>query len=79
MHWRDAHRAAMVAAADAQEELELDTFQRIDVFGAMSEAGLKVIFREVGEGLRGPLSADIAWGAPRRDHQLLASPCSAAL
>jgi Zn-dependent peptidase ImmA (M78 family) len=47
MHWRDAHRAAMVAAADAQEELELDTFQRIDVFGAMSEAGLKVIFREL--------------------------------
>ena len=47
MRWRDAHRAAMLAAADAQEELKLDTFQRIEVFGAMSSAGLKVIFRKL--------------------------------
>src|SRR5882762_6950039 len=47
MNWRDAHRAAMVAAADAQEELNLDTFHRIEVLGAMSSAGLKVIFRKL--------------------------------
>jgi Zn-dependent peptidase ImmA (M78 family) len=47
MNWSDAHRAAMVAAADAQEELQLDTFQRVDVFDAMASAGLRVIFRKL--------------------------------
>jgi Zn-dependent peptidase ImmA (M78 family) len=47
MNWPDAHRAAMIAAADAQEELQLDTFQRVDVFDAMASAGLRVIFRKL--------------------------------
>jgi Zn-dependent peptidase ImmA (M78 family) len=47
MQWRDAHRAAMMAAADAHEKLSLDTFHRIDVLAAMCTAGLKVIFREL--------------------------------
>lgn len=45
MRWIDAHREAMVAAADAHEELQLDTFERIDVFAALCGLGLKVMFR----------------------------------
>lgn len=45
MRWVDAHREAMVAAADAHEELELDTFERIDVFDALTRMGLKLMFR----------------------------------
>ena len=47
MRWIDAHREAMVAAADAQEELELDTFERIDMFAAMSRARLKLMFLDL--------------------------------
>lgn len=45
MIWRQAHQQAMLAAADAHEDGALDTFSRIDVFEAMSDAGLKVTFR----------------------------------
>ena len=45
MRWVDAHREAMVAAADTHEELELDTFERIDVFDALPRLGLKLMFR----------------------------------
>lgn len=47
MHWNEAHRVAMIAAAEAQEDLALNTFQRIEVFDAMSAANLKVIFRKL--------------------------------
>jgi len=47
MRWSDAHRTAMIAAADVQEELALNTFERIDVFDALSAAGLKLIFRKL--------------------------------
>jgi Zn-dependent peptidase ImmA (M78 family) len=47
MRWSDAHRSAMIAAADTQEELELNTFERIDVFDALAASNLKLIFRKL--------------------------------
>ncbi|HEX4033590.1 MAG TPA: ImmA/IrrE family metallo-endopeptidase [Solirubrobacteraceae bacterium] len=45
MSWSAAHREAIIAAADAREELELDSFERIDIFEALVQDGLKVVFR----------------------------------
>jgi Zn-dependent peptidase ImmA (M78 family) len=47
MNWPEAHQQAMFAAYEAHEDLGLDTFRRIDVFQAMHEAGLKLIFRQL--------------------------------
>ena len=47
MRWSEAHHSAMIAAADTQEELELNTFERIDVFDALAAGGLKLIFRRL--------------------------------
>jgi Zn-dependent peptidase ImmA (M78 family) len=45
MNWREAHQEAMFAAADAHEELQLDTTHRIDVFAAIDGLGLELLFR----------------------------------
>ena len=45
MSWSEAHREAIIAAADAREELQLDSFERIDIFEALVQDGLKVMFR----------------------------------
>jgi Zn-dependent peptidase ImmA (M78 family) len=45
MRWVDAHHEAMAVAADAQDELGLDEFERIDIFEAMNAAGVKLMFR----------------------------------
>jgi len=45
MSWSSAHREAIIAAADAREELELDSCERIDVFEALVHDGLKLMFR----------------------------------
>jgi Zn-dependent peptidase ImmA (M78 family) len=45
MNWREAHEEAMFAAADAHEELRLDTTQRIDVFATIEGLGLELLFR----------------------------------
>jgi Zn-dependent peptidase ImmA (M78 family) len=47
MRWADAHREAMVVAADALDELGLDEFERIDVFEAIASDGLKLMFRKL--------------------------------
>lgn len=47
MRWADAHREAMVVAADALDELALDEFERIDVFEAIVADGLKLMFRKL--------------------------------
>jgi Zn-dependent peptidase ImmA (M78 family) len=47
MRWSDAHRIAMISAADLQEELGLNTYERIDVFDALATVGLKLIFRKL--------------------------------
>jgi hypothetical protein len=47
MRWRDAHREAMVLAADALEELGVDEFERVDVFEAIAADGLKLMFRKL--------------------------------
>jgi hypothetical protein len=52
MGWADAHGEAMVAAAETLEELELDAAERIDVFEALAQAGLKLLFRPL-EGVAG--------------------------
>lgn len=45
MTWSAAHREAIVAAAEAREELELDSLERIDIFDAIVHDGLKLMFR----------------------------------
>jgi Zn-dependent peptidase ImmA (M78 family) len=45
MNWREAHEEAMFAAADAHEELQLDTTRRIDVFWTIEHLGLELLFR----------------------------------
>jgi Zn-dependent peptidase ImmA (M78 family) len=47
MRWADAHREGMAAAADALEELDVDEFERVDVFEAIARAGLKLMFRKL--------------------------------
>jgi Zn-dependent peptidase ImmA (M78 family) len=43
--WSQAHEQAMFAAADAHDELGLDSTQRIDVFGVIEGLGLELLFR----------------------------------
>jgi len=45
VRWRQAHQEAIIAAADAHDELDIDAFARIDVFAAMAHQRLKVIFK----------------------------------
>jgi Zn-dependent peptidase ImmA (M78 family) len=45
MSWGLAHEEAIVLAADAREELEIEGFDRIDVFEAIVASGLKLMFR----------------------------------
>src|SRR5438067_1041506 len=45
MRWRQAHQEAIIAAADAHDELDIDAFARIDVFAAMAQERLKLIFK----------------------------------
>jgi Zn-dependent peptidase ImmA (M78 family) len=45
MDWTTAHREAMVAAFEAHEDLDLNTFGRVDVFDAIAAAGLRLSFR----------------------------------
>ncbi len=47
MDWTTAHREAMFAAFEAHEQLELDTFGRIDVFDGMAADGLRLVFRRL--------------------------------
>lgn len=49
MNFRDAHRQAMDAAAEAHEEYGIDTFARIDVFAVIIEAGIDLFFRPTGD------------------------------
>jgi Zn-dependent peptidase ImmA (M78 family) len=45
VRWRQAHQEAIIAAADAHDELDIDAFARIDVFAAMAHERLKLIFK----------------------------------
>jgi IrrE N-terminal-like domain len=45
MTWGPAHQEAIVVAAEAREELEIEGFERIDVFEAIVASGLKLMFR----------------------------------
>jgi hypothetical protein len=45
MNWREAHEEAMFVAADAHEDLEIDTSREIDVFAAIEDLGLDLLFR----------------------------------
>lgn len=49
MGWSSAHHDAMVLAAEAREDLELDGFERVDVFEAIVADGLKLMFRPLRE------------------------------
>lgn len=45
MNWREAHEEAMFVAADAHEELAIDTSREIDVFAAIEGLRLELLFR----------------------------------
>jgi Zn-dependent peptidase ImmA (M78 family) len=45
MNWREAHEEAMFVAADAHEDLAIDTSREIDVFAAIEGLGLELLFR----------------------------------
>lgn len=45
MDWPTASREAMIAAFGLHEDLELDTFGRIDVFAAIAALGIRLTFR----------------------------------
>ena len=45
MNWREAHEEAMFAAAEAHEDLAVDTGREIDVFAAIESIGLELLFR----------------------------------
>lgn len=45
MSWTAAHTEAIVAAADAREALDLHSLERIDVFEALVQDGVKLMFR----------------------------------
>lgn len=45
MSWTAAHAEAIIAAADARETLDLNSFERIDVFEALVHDGVKLMFR----------------------------------
>jgi Zn-dependent peptidase ImmA (M78 family) len=45
MNWREAHEEAMFVAADAHEDLEIDTSREVDVFTAIESLGLELLFR----------------------------------
>lgn len=45
MDWAAAHREGMLAAFQAQADLGLDTFERVDVFEAMASDDLRLFFR----------------------------------
>lgn len=49
MKYRDAHREAMDAAAEAHEEYGVDTFARIDVFATIAGIGIELFFRPTAE------------------------------
>ncbi|MFF0000745.1 ImmA/IrrE family metallo-endopeptidase [Streptomyces avermitilis] len=48
MSWNNAHGAAMIAAAQAHETLATANDGYIDVFGALSRAGVEVVGRRLG-------------------------------
>jgi len=81
MTWSAAHREAIVAAAEAREELELDSLERIDIFDAIVQDGLKLMFRPLKgvagfyEPARGAASAGILVNA---NHPLAMQRYSAA-
>jgi hypothetical protein len=52
MTWREAHEEGMFAAAEAHDRLDIDTGQRIDVFKAIEDLGLALLFRPL-RGLAG--------------------------
>src|SRR4051812_44380417 len=60
MAWGSAHQEAIVVAADARESLDIDAFERIDVFEAIIANGLKLLFR--------PLKAVAGFYEPAQDH-----------
>jgi IrrE N-terminal-like domain len=45
MNWREAHEEAMFIAADAHEDLEIDISREIDVFTAIEDFDLDLLFR----------------------------------
>jgi Zn-dependent peptidase ImmA (M78 family) len=45
MTWGPAHQEAIVVAAQTREELEIEGFDRIDVFEAIVASGIKLMFR----------------------------------
>jgi hypothetical protein len=49
VNFREAHRQAMDAAAEAHEEYAVDTFARVDVFAVIVEAGIDLFFRPTGD------------------------------
>lgn len=45
MTWREAHEEGMFAAADAHDQLRISTDRRIDVYKAIEDVGLTLLFR----------------------------------
>lgn len=45
MNWREAHEEAMLAAAEAHDELGIDASRRIDVFAAIETLQVALLFR----------------------------------
>lgn len=62
MNFRDAHREAMDAAAEAHEEYGIDTFARIDVFAVIASVGIELFFRPTADVAGAYLPAE-AFGA----------------
>jgi hypothetical protein len=45
VNWREAHEEGMFAAAEAHEELGVNPRRQIDIFAAIRDAGLELLFR----------------------------------
>ncbi|MGW3212820.1 ImmA/IrrE family metallo-endopeptidase [Streptomyces parvus] len=63
MSWNDAHGAAMIAAAQAHDELVAGVDAYIDVFGALRRAGVEAMGQKLG-GLLGLYVDDSSGAAP---------------
>jgi Zn-dependent peptidase ImmA (M78 family) len=46
--WKHAHQEAMFAAAEAHDELGVDTSSRIDIFATIDTAGTDLMFKPIG-------------------------------
>lgn len=73
MNWREAHEEGMFAAAEAHEELGVNPRRQIDIFAAIRDAGLELLFRPLRgvSGLYVPAGRGIAAGVLVSSHHPL--------